>query len=103
MIFTLIAVYSLLVGIGYWLLLTARKHNFNLAYENWYDKLSDTLFVKKVLPKDFCQLCFVTQSTLMVSVIVCLLLQMPLWSIIILTPSASGMIMYLDSTSINYD
>jgi hypothetical protein len=88
---------SVIVGIVYWLILTGNKHNWPLHYENFIDKHIDNFFVKKVLPYQFCFLCFVTQSSLMVSGILLLLLAQPIWYIIILTPSATGLTIYLNN------
>lgn len=81
----------------YFLILAARKHEFPLAYENWYDKLSDSNPVKKVLPKDFCLLCFATQCSLIVAVIIALVLATPLWHIIIVAPCSTAFVIYLDT------
>jgi len=91
---THIVITSLLV---FFILLTATKHNFPLNYENWYDKLSDGNIVKKILPKDYCLLCFVTQCSLMVAVIIALLLSRSLWNIIIVTPCSAAFVIYLDT------
>ena len=87
---------TLAVGIVYWLILTGNKHNWPLHYENFVDKHIDNFFVKKILPYQFCFLCFVTQSSLMVSFILLLLLGMPMLYIIILTPSVAGLTIYLN-------
>lgn len=85
------------IGTVYWLLLTARKHNFPIKYENWYDKLSDDYSVKSVLPKDFCTLCFVTQCSIMVSFITALVLAQPILATIIVIPCSAAYVIYLDN------
>ena len=88
---------TIMVGIVYWLILTGNKHNFPLHYENFVDKHIDNFFVKNILPYQFCFLCFVTQSSLMVSFILLLLLGQPIWYTIILTPSVAGLTIYLNN------
>jgi len=85
------------IGIVYWCLLTARKHNLPIKYENWYDKLSDDNFVKTILPKDFCLLCFVTQCSIMVALITALVLAQPILSTIIVIPCSAAYVIYLDN------
>jgi hypothetical protein len=97
MILDLIGLITIVVGIVYWLILTGVKHNWSLHYENFVDKHNDNLFVKKVLPYEFCFLCFVTQSSLMVSLILLLVLHQPVLFIIIVTPSATGLTIYLNN------
>jgi hypothetical protein len=87
----------LVVGVVYWMLLTARKHQFPIRYENWYDELKDGSFVKYMLPKDFCLLCFVTQCSVMVSLITVVLLNHSFWNIIIVIPCSAAYVIYLDN------
>lgn len=84
-------------GLIYFLILVARKHEFPLNYENWYDELSDENLVKKVLPKDFCLLCFATQCSLILAVILALVLATPLWHIIIVAPCSTAFVIYLET------
>lgn len=86
------------IGVVYWMLLTGRKHNFPIKYENWYDKLKDGTLVKYVLPKDFCLLCYVTQCSVMVSLITALLLNQSLLSTIIVIPCSAAYVIYLDNS-----
>ena len=86
----------IVTGMVYFILLTAMKHQFPLTYENWYDELKNGSFVKNVLPKDFCLLCFVTQCSLIVAIIIALLLAYPLWHIIIVIPCSAAFVIYLD-------
>ena len=85
------------IGVVYWLLLTARKHNLPIKYENWYDKLSDDSSVKVILPKDFCLLCFVTQCSIMVALITALILGQALLTTIIVIPCSAAYVIYLDN------
>jgi hypothetical protein len=97
MIFDLVGLITIVVGIVYWLILTGQKHNWPLHYENFVDKHIDNFFVKNVLPYQFCFLCFVTQSSLMVSFILLLALQQNVLYIIILTPASTGLTIYLNN------
>jgi hypothetical protein len=97
MIINIVGLITIGVGIVHWLILTGEKHNWSLHYENFIDKHIDNLFVKNVLPYQFCFLCFVTQSSLMVSFILLLVLHQPLLYIIIVTPSITGLTIYLNN------
>jgi hypothetical protein len=87
----------LVIGAVYWLLLTAYKHNLPLYYENFYDNLREANPLRRILPEDFCLLCFVTQCSLMVSVITALLLSQPILSTIIVAISSTAYVIYLNN------
>lgn len=79
---TVIETYVVLVGLVFFVYLTAMKYNIPLKYENWYDrKIVDTKLAY-VLPKEFCTLCFLTQLSLMASLILVMLLQLPVYHIL---------------------
>ena len=97
MILDILGLITIVVGIVYWLILTGQKHNWAIHYENFIDNHINNFFVKNVLPYQFCFLCFVTQSSLMVSFILLLVLHQPALYIITLTPASTGLTIYLNN------
>jgi hypothetical protein len=89
---TILELLIVTVGITHLMLLTAYKYNLDTAYEEW---ISDRNL--KLLPKQFCVQCFVTQSTLMVSSIIVVSLGLPMWYIIILTLSTAPYVIFLNN------
>jgi hypothetical protein len=79
---------SVIVGITYLALQTIYMYEIDL----WYDEIKKP----KYLPKHFCVQCFATQFGLIVSFIIVMLLQMPLYNIIILSLSTAGFVTLLN-------
>ena len=77
-----------IVGITYLSLQTVYKYELDM----WYDMIDKPSF----LPKYFCVQCFATQFSLIVSIIIVMSLQMPLYNIIILSLSTAGFVTLLN-------
>lgn len=85
----------IVIGVVYFGLLTAKKHNFPLHYENWYDNLKNST-LKKILPENYCELCFITQSSVIVSAILAILLHTSLLTTIIAIPCSVAYIISIE-------
>jgi len=75
---------ALIVNIGIvWLALqVVYKYELDLVYEGWIDKVNIP-----ILPKEFCQICFLTQCSLITASIIVPVLGIPMYSIILLALS----------------
>jgi hypothetical protein len=84
-----------LVGLVYIAHKTAYKYNLPEYYQTWREYVKDK-FLDKLLPQSFCDLCFITQSSLIVSVILVALQQLPTFSIFMYGLSTATAVIFLN-------
>jgi hypothetical protein len=78
------------IGIVYLALQVVYKYRLDLVYEGWIDKVNIP-----ILPKAFCQICFLTQCSLITAIIIVPVLGIPMYSIILLALSTPAYTTFL--------
>jgi hypothetical protein len=78
------------IGIVYLALQVVYKYRLDLVYEGWIDKVNIP-----ILPKTFCQICFLTQCSLITAIITAPVHGMSIFSIILLALSTPAYTSFL--------
>jgi hypothetical protein len=84
-----------LIGFVYIAHKTAYKYSIPLYYETWRAFVKDK-FLNKILPQTFCDLCFITQLSLIASVILVALQQLHPFSIFMYGVSTATAVIFLN-------
>jgi hypothetical protein len=84
-----------LIGFVYLTHKTAYKYNIPEYYQIWRGYVKDK-FLNRLLPQSFCDLCFITQSSLIVSFILVALQQLHPFSIFMYGVSTATAVIFLN-------
>jgi hypothetical protein len=90
-----------LIGLVYLGYKTAYKYHLPSHYEYWRATITNSI-LDKILPKTFCDQCFITQLSLMVSAILVIAQQTSLFSMFMYGLGTAGIVLWMAINETRY-